>query len=195
MDLCPGDMSSDGSLPEALRGQLEPGERVVWHGRPSAALPAVERLKWLLVCALALAMIAPAAIALRAIVQAGWTLDRPMVLVALVTLGTVWIFWWLHAGLYYYNPWAIAHVHYGVTDRRLLMVYDWPWRRVVAMRLDGLAYATIVKEGPGGSGTIEFGEKGWVLPKLSLRGAEDTEFYFVENVRDVQAMIAKTRPT
>ena len=138
--------------PAALRRELQPGERLLWHGRPGALGLAWSRLPLLLFVPLWLGLaglVMQGAETVARFGQAGGVLAAlgggGMLALGLLMLGVA--------------PLALLQarwIAYGVTDRRALIVDRTPWRGQVRSVLPEAIGGVERRPLPGGRGDLHF---------------------------------------
>ncbi|PIU83407.1 MAG: hypothetical protein COS68_04210 [Elusimicrobia bacterium CG06_land_8_20_14_3_00_38_11] len=177
------------SIPIQLKEQIKPGEHLLWHGKSRTEL----RGKLLLLIP-------------------GWvgglffgyfgvgltwyhfkgSLHLDIADLVCVVFGILFILSSLFMILYpFYDRYQRIRTFYGVTDRRVIMVEEWPWHSVVTRDLLRLIQTRIVEEKPDGSGNIEFIAYGW--GSTNSKTGDYPEFDFIRNVNEVHALILQAR--
>jgi hypothetical protein len=180
---------------DALRAALEPGERLIWSGRPprgfmlrgSDAFAIPFSLVW---CAFT--------------VNWEWSVITQNAPVFFVLWGVpfVAVGLYLIAGRFAVDAWRRSGTVYGVTDRRVLIITRARRRDLRSLALEGLTEIGL-REGPSGRGTLTFGHDpfgggrrfaiaGWSTNTgpPAFEGIEDPE-QVLRMIRDAQTALAR----
>jgi len=167
-----------GPLPEPLREQLAPNEHLLWHGRPRDKLD----LRSIPLIALPVTWAGGALMmwlggTFLRLFKASWQAGLAgmifgvlcMVAGFCVLLGP-FLQRFLRRGTFY-----------AVTDRRVIIVHERPFHRVIIRDLSVLTVANVCNETRDGWGDIELGFAVWTSAR--------SDFEFIENVREVAALL------
>lgn len=158
---------------------LEPGEQVLWIGRPGGGLRLrrSDRVR----LPVALFILAVAVLLTRAVAPRDGLL---------AVLGAVWIAaaLYLAAGRFAIDVGRRRWTVYAVTDRRLIATGAWPRRWAAELPVD-FPGPIEIETGRGGRGTLVFGRTS--APGMTDRAA--LRFDWIERPNEVFALIDRTR--
>jgi hypothetical protein len=168
----------NGPLPEPLREQLAPNERLLWHGRPRDKLD----LRSIPLIALPVSWVGGALMiwfggTFLRLFKAPWQAGLAGMLFGVlcmvagfcVLLGP------------FLQRFLLRGTFYAVTDRRVIIVHERPLHRVIARDLSALTVANVFNETREGWGDIELG--------FDVLTSAHSDFEFIENVQEVAALL------
>jgi hypothetical protein len=171
---------------DALSQRLMPGERLVWSGTPRTGIVFNESDIYFIPASLIWT-----AIALLNLVDDEMWLGGAINPFNLLILG-VGIY--ITIGRFGLDSWLRARTHYGLTDRRVLILRTRPFKDFTSVSLGRLGPMRI-SEGPNGDGTIWFGKAAGpiTLGILTQNGSPTTDkvpqFIAIRDARKVFDMI------
>lgn len=171
-----------GAIPAAIRKELNPGERLLWHGRPLDKID----LRNIPLIALPLTWVAGAGMiwiggTLLHIFKASWTGN-------LITVPFGVIF--LVAGIYVLLGPFLQRVlrrgtFYAITDRRVIVVHERPLHHVIARDVTAVSVVQIFSETFEGAGDIHIG--------FDVLTSANSDFQYIENVQEVAGILHLAR--
>jgi len=147
-------------MDEMLRGQLAPGEKVVWEGRPKPGV-LFTSADFLLIpfsivwCAFAIFWTTTASVVTWGPSAAGRSTPAfpfPIFGLMFVAVGLYFVI-----GRFAVDAWLRGRTRYALTERRVLIVRAPPFGRVTALTLARLTEVSLRKAGDSGAGSIRFG--------------------------------------
>lgn len=182
---------------EAARAALQPGEQLVWADRPDPQVLARSRLPQVIRGLLGVAVIAGF---LWLSFIPNWPGGlRGLLLSAFIAAATLYALWLLAA------PWmaraAAGRTVYAVTDRRLLVLEDWPFKRQSAF-LPAELDDTLVAPAASGRGSVIFINRKLPWWRRSAGGTYRIEAFYgiaeaqrvAERIEALRAPADATRP-
>lgn len=146
------------TLPDVLRRQLAPGERVLWHGRPPQGLLLRRADAWLipLSCAWGGGVIFNVLHLLKTSAQME---DRAeMGFLVVWGLPFVLVGLYLMLGRFWVDAYLRARTCYVLTHERLLLVGGWSGQQIKSLPLRNLPQITL-KVNASGGGVIQLGSE------------------------------------
>jgi hypothetical protein len=185
--------ASAGRAEEGLRGHLQPGEKLLWSGRPPQGL--VLRAGDFLLIPFSLLWTAFAAFFTVSAYEAGappifWGVGLFFALVGL----------YLVVGRFWTDARMRARTFYGVTDQRVLIVGGRGGRRVTSLPLTSLP-PLIARTRRSGRGVLQFGNDAYARSRhherpgtLRWPGPHVPHFELSEGVDEVQRIILQAKP-
>jgi hypothetical protein len=188
----------DGAAETAMRDALEPGERLLWSGRPRQGL-LLRRGDAILIPA----TLVPFAFAvfLEAVVVAkGCLADGGAVAMALLIGSVVVATLHLVVGRFFLEAYQRARTFYGVSDRRVLIVFRFYGSRALAFALERVTEIDL-KADRGGLGTLTFGRSDRSIridaPIFGLQSKtrKFAQFAAIEHADDVLRLIQEAQRT
>jgi hypothetical protein len=141
-------------LERRLENELEPGERLLWSGRPRRGLP-FERYDGCLVPFSFLWYGIVTAAAIKTVRGGDWGFDVLLAPPLYIMILLLSIAIWLLPGRFVVDVWRRIRTSYGLTDRRALIVDGLVRRRVRSLPLATLSWVELTHHGDG-SGTVAF---------------------------------------
>jgi hypothetical protein len=172
------------ALEEELHSSLDPGERLLWSGRPVQGVVFTPR-DWYL--------IPFSAVWLGLVLHGFWqgltkTPDPMVGLVGVLFVG-IGIYWLI--GRFFVDSFYRARLVYGVTERRAIIASGVFRRSVQSIDLSSLSGLKLEERGDG-SGTISFGDQpwysyGWHGP--GFQASTGSQFFRVADVKKVYSIV------
>lgn len=142
------------ALPDVLRRQLAPGERVLWHGRPPQGLLLRRADAWLipLPCA--------AIFNVLHLLKTSAQMEDRAEMGFLVVWGLLFVLvgLYLMLGRFWVDAYLRARTCYVLTHERLLLAGGWSGRQIKSLPLRNLPQITLTLHASGG-GVIQLGSE------------------------------------
>ena len=176
---------------DPFAGHLVRGEKIVWQGQPQQGFMLTSRDGLLIPLSLLWCGMAVSGLINGLRAPGGETTLISAARIVFVALGLYFVF-----GRFIFDASVRARAYYALTDRRILIVKNWPTSKFQSLNLDRLPEANL-SESSNGRGSITFGTN----PSMSFRGDGSLTlpndqapcFLGIENVRMVFSMIQDQR--
>jgi hypothetical protein len=173
------------ALEDELHSHLDPGEKLLWAGRPAQGI-VFSALDWYLI---------PFSVVwLGLVLHIFWQglTKTPDPMAGLVSVLFVGLGVYLLIGRFFVDSFYRARLVYGVTDRRAIIASDVFRRSVQSIDLSSLSGLKLEERGDG-SGTISFGDQpwywyGWYGPGFQASRAVGNQFFRVADVKKVYSI-------
>jgi hypothetical protein len=190
------DRFDDGAAETATRDALEPGERLLWSGRPRQGL-LLRRGDAILIPA-TLVPLAFAVFLEAVVIAKGRLADGGAVVMALLVGSIVVATLHLVVGRFFLDAYQRARTFYGVSDRRVLIVFRFYGSRALAFALERVTEIDI-RADRGGLGTLTFDRNDRSIRVdapifgLQSRTRKLAQFAAIEHADDVLRLIREAQ--
>jgi hypothetical protein len=144
---------------DALSQRLMPGERLVWAGVPQTGIVFKESDTYVIPASLIWTAIALLSLVDDQMWRGGAINPFNLIILGVGLYATI--------GRFGLESWLRAGTHYGLTDRRVLILRSRPFKVFTSVALGRLGPIRI-SEGPNGDGTIWFGKAAGPITLVSL---------------------------